>query len=296
MHDVIVVGAGPAGVSAALYAKARGLEVLVLEKYQVGGLISGVSKVSHYASVGEHESGQEFASKLSEQLDYSQIPVQIEEVNSISKTEAGFKVISSKAEYEAKTVILAIGSTLKELDQDKFKDLPTEHWPLGKEELYKGKTVVINGGSDGASKEALYLAQFAKCVHMVQDQDRLLCISEFKKQIEVSDKIITHTSATLESYKTEGDMCTEVVLSNGESIRDSEGIVVFVQIGQHGNADLLESFSFETQNGFVQSEISTDVDGLYLAGDIRVKPVRQIATAVADGCLAGIEAAKKAQA
>ena len=156
MKDIIIIGAGPAGVSAALYAKARGKDLLLLEKDRVGGLISHVSKVSHYASLADNESGEEFSQKLKDQLAFSKIDVTYEECLSIEKKDGHFLVKTNKNTYEGKKLIYAAGSHLKELDMD-YKGFEVKHWPYGNEESLKNKTVVVNGGSDGASKEALYI-------------------------------------------------------------------------------------------------------------------------------------------
>ncbi|MFP5522167.1 NAD(P)/FAD-dependent oxidoreductase [Peptococcus simiae] len=290
MKDIIIIGAGPAGVSAALYAKARGKDVLLLEKDKIGGLIANVSKVSHFAGVGDGETGPTFADRLADQVKYSDIPVLFEEATGIEKTAEGFTVQTNQGSHTAKKVIAATGNSLKELPIDLPAGFATKHWPLGQEESYAGKTVVINGGSDGASKEALYLAQKAKVVHMVQNQDKLLCIDEFKQQIEAADNIVVHTGCEVQDIKVEDGVCRAVNLG-GEEITDEDGIEVYVQIGQNGNTDLLAPFA-KVEGNFLAEDLAAQTEGLFFAGDIRVKTVRQIATAVADGCLAGIMACK----
>lgn len=290
MLNIIIIGAGPAGVSAALYAKARGKDILLLEKEKIGGLISNVSKVSHYVSLSSNETGLDFAKSLEDQLQYSNINYKIEEVIELKKTSNYFLVKTNKAEYKSEKVIYACGSTLKELGINFNGNFDSFHWPLGREESFKNKTVIVNGGSDGACKEALYIAKFAKLVHIVQDQDKLLCINEFKKQIEVNNKIIVHTSSKLIEAKIKNNKCIKAVLSNTE-ISDDDGIEICVQIGQNGNSSLLKDFA-KIENSFLAEEIKSNTDGLFFAGDIRKKDVRQIATAVSDGCLAGIMACK----
>lgn len=289
MKDIIIIGAGPAGLSAALYAKARGKDLLLLEKDRVGGLISHVSKVSHYASLADNESGEDFSQKLKDQLAFSKIDVTYEECLSIEKKNDFFLVKTNKNTYEGKKLIYAAGSHLKELDID-YKGFEIKHWPYGNEESLKGKTVIVNGGSDGASKEALYIGKFAKEVHIVQNQDALLCIDEFKKQIEASEKIKVHTSSSLKDIEVKDGKCVKAILDDC-FIEDEEGIEIYVQIGQNGNTDLVKDLC-QVKNTFLDEEISSKVDGLFFAGDVRIKDVKQIATAVADGTLAGIRASK----
>ncbi|NMD38220.1 MAG: FAD-dependent oxidoreductase [Christensenellaceae bacterium] len=289
MKDIIVIGGGPAGCSAAIYAKARGKKVLLFEKDKIGGLIANVSKVSHYVSVEENVRGTDFAQKMAKQLESSGISVKYEEVIALEKTDDGFIVKSVNDEYRCKKVICATGSYLKKLNID-TRGATFNHWPLGNEESLRNKTVVINGGSDGACKEALYMAKFANKIHIVQDQDELKCIDEFKRQIENSNNITVHASSTMKDVEVVNGK-TISVSTNKETITDQDGIEVYVQIGQDGNSNLIKDF-VEIENTYAKSEVVSEVEGLFFAGDIRVKAVKQIATAVADGCIAGIEACK----
>ncbi|MDY6065589.1 MAG: NAD(P)/FAD-dependent oxidoreductase [Finegoldia sp.] len=292
MYDLIVVGAGIAGVSAALYAKSRGLDVLVLEKDKVGGLIRNVSLVSHYASAVGGETGEDFAKRLEDQLKNADIEVKNEEVKALTKGEDSFSIKTDKGDYQAEKVVVASGSSPKELDIERPQGFEFYHWALGREDQVKDKTVIVNGGSDGACKEAIYLAKYAKQVHIVQVADKLLCIDEFKKKIQASDNIEVHCNSELKEVKAENGKITQAVLSDA-SIEDENGIEVYVLVGQSGNSDFLQG-DFKIENGFVQNGdgVETEIEGLFLAGDIRVKDVRQLATAVCDGCLAGIKAAK----
>lgn len=287
MFDIIVIGGGPAGVSAAVYAKARGKEILLLEKEAIGGLIGHVSKVSHYASVGKDETGPSFKQKLINQLNDSHIPYAIETVEKLETTKDSFRVVTDKGEYDTKKVICATGVKLKELD---VAQEITKHWPLGSEESLKGKVVVVNGGSDGACKEALYISKFAKEVHIVQNQEALMCIDEFKRQIVSCDTIHVHTSSSLKDVEMKDGRCVKVTLSDCE-ILSEEGIEIYVQIGQVGNTDLVKAYA-DVEDDFLAEDITSKTPGLFFAGDVRVKAVKQVATAVADGCLAGVLACK----
>ena len=291
-HEIIVVGAGPAGCSAAIYAKSRGKDVLILEKEKVGGIIGRVSLVSHYVSCITDETGKEFAERMKKQLDDSDIPVEIATVTSVKKTEENFIIETEEKSYTADKVVVAAGTTLKELPLETDADI--YHWPCGMEEQLKNKIVIMNGGSDGASKETLYIAKYADEVHIVQDQESLMCIHQFREQIEASPKIKAHCGTTLSEIEQKEGKIVSVKLSSGEVISAPDGkeILVFCQIGLNPNTSILpEEVSLE--NGYVSEDIaSTQIPGLYFAGDLRAKAVRQVATAVSDGCIAGINVSK----
>ena len=291
MKDLIIIGAGPAGVSAALYAQSRGLDLIIFEKDKVGGLIGKVSKVSHYTSVIVDEDGESFSKRLKDQIDAYKLDLKYEEVTGLKQEKDKFIVKTAKSTYEAKKVIIASGSTPKELDLD-TKGYKVSHWAKGSEDKVKGKIIIVNGGSDGAAKEAIYLSKYAKEVHMVQSQDKLLCINEFKKVIESSDKIKVHTSVTLKEVVKEGGAIKEVVLSSNEKIESKDGIEIFAMIGQYPNTNFIDIDLKKNEQGFLDQDIVSEVKNLYIAGDVRVKDVRQVATAVNDGAIAAIKAAK----
>ncbi|WP_297791396.1 NAD(P)/FAD-dependent oxidoreductase [uncultured Anaerococcus sp.] len=291
MKDLIIIGAGPCGVSAALYAQSRGCDLTIFEKEQVGGLIGKVSKVSHYTSVIVDEDGESFRKRLENQIKAYGLDLRYEEVTKLEKKDAYFLVTTNKGSYEAKKVIVAAGSTPKELDLDS-KGYEIAHWARGSEERVSGKVVLVNGGSDGACKEALYLSKFAKEVHIIQNQEALMCINEFRKQIEASSNITVHTGVSLTSIDKDGDHVCKASLSNGEEIKSQEGLEVFAMIGQYPNTGFIDIDLSKNDLGFIVSDIKTPIEGLFVAGDIRVKAVKQVATAVNDGALAGIEASK----
>ena len=179
----------------------------------------------------------------------------------------------------------------KELPINLPEDINISHWAKGYEEKVSNKTVIVNGGSDGAAKEAIYLSKFAKEVHIVQDQDKLLCIDEFKSQIENSDNIILHLNDTLKEILVEDGKIIEAILNSKDSILSKNGIEVFAMIGQYPNSNLVKDI-LPLENGFIKTDVKSQIDGLFIAGDIRVKPIRQVATAVSDGCIAGVLSSK----
>ncbi|MBF0580375.1 FAD-dependent oxidoreductase [Erysipelotrichaceae bacterium RD49] len=295
MYDTVIIGAGPAGISSAIYAKSRGKDVLVLDKKGVGGLIGNVSTVTHYTGIIQDETGKTFAKRMKEQAEGAGIEIRIEDVEAVN-LDGDVKTIKTNAgEYEARTVIIANGGSPKMLE------IPGEN--LGGMRLnapkdgpdYAGKTVYVIGGADGAVKEALYLTQFAKKVVIVCIEDELICIPEFKNKVIENEKIevIPHTSLTrvLGTDHLNELEFTDLKAGGKTTIIDPEA-GVFVYAGIVPNTKLYPQLKLD-DGGFivVDGNMETSLPGVFAAGDIRAKKVRQVATAVSDGAIAGINAA-----
>ncbi len=298
MYDVAIIGAGPAGISALMYSVARGQKCIIFESGEVGGLIRRVSKVSHYVGLIPDETGESFTARLKQQLRETGSELVREPVIEIIQAAAGFVVKGLTDSHIAKTVIFAQGSTPKPLDiRDEEKlGVRLRH---GDPKDLKDREVFVAGGSDGAAKEALAIAEVARRVHLVQIADKLLAIHEFRKQIAAKENIEVHLGSEIVGLDGGQDCITKVSLSTPEGLKTFETdpydpYYVYSYIGQTPNAGLLHNFrgvEFDEQGYVVAPENGKlPVPGLYVAGDLRAKPVRQLATAVADGCLAAIAA------
>ncbi len=291
--DVLVVGAGPAGVSAALYAKARGKEVLVLEAKRVGGLIGTVSLVSHYAALLGGETGPEFAQRLEAQLQAAQIPLRYERVTQFDLIGETKVLTTDQAVYEAKAVVLAMGSSPKALPIE-ADGVQVFHETLSQLDAVKDRVVFVAGGSDGAAKEALKLAQVAKKVILIQDQPQLMMIHEFRQQIEGSERFEIHCASQIVGVEQENGLISKVQVAHknkGVSSFEEGPYFIFAFIGQKPNSEGLACLA--QADGYLKSVdgVKTEIPGVFVAGDLREKSVRQVSTAVADGTLAGVLAA-----
>lgn len=293
MFDVLVLGGGPAGVSAALYAKARGMNTAIIEKHKIGGLIGTVSKVSHFVGLCHAENGKTFAARLRDQLAEAGIEVIHDEVKELSLQGEIKHVHTVKGQYEAKAVVLALGSRPKALgvkNENLVSGSAADHAPE-----YQDRICVIAGGSDGAAKECLYLARFAKEVHMVQIADKLMMIREFRDQIEADSKIKVHLDSEIISLRGDHEAVEVEILDHksGEKLvlQSPCGIGVFAYIGQTPNSEILPK-ELLAEDGYVKAdEAVTAIPGVFACGDLVVKKVRQVSTATAEGTLAGIKAA-----
>ncbi len=294
MYDMIIIGAGPAGISAAIYGKSRGKKVLVLEKKQVGGLIGTVSTVTHYTAIVREESGRTFAERMKEQALGAGVEIRYENVEATGLEGEIKKVVTDKESYESKTIILANGGSGRMLGIP-GENLKGVRLNAPKDGLhYKGKNVYVIGGADGAVKEALYLAEIAGRVTIVCVEDELACIQEFKDKVVMHDniKIMAHSSLTAVygSEAVEELEFTDNKTGNKQIVKDAE-CGVFVYAGIVPNTQMYTELKLEGDYIPVDDSMQTQIPGVFAAGDIRVKKVRQVATAVADGAIAGIQAA-----
>ncbi|WP_286081715.1 NAD(P)/FAD-dependent oxidoreductase [Parablautia intestinalis] len=294
MYDMIIIGAGPAGISAAIYGKSRGKKVLVLEKKQVGGLIGTVSTVTHYTAIVREESGRTFAERMKEQALGAGVEIRYENVEATGLEGEIKKVVTDKESYESKTIILANGGSGRMLGIP-GENLKGVRLNAPKDGLhYKGKNVYVIGGADGAVKEALYLAEIAGRVTIVCVEDELACIQEFKDKVVMHDniKIMAHSSLTAVygSEAVEELEFTDNKTGNKQIVKDAE-CGVFVYAGIVPNTQMYTELKLEGGYIPVDDSMQTQIPGVFAAGDIRVKKVRQVATAVADGAIAGIQAA-----
>lgn len=293
MYDIIIIGAGPAGISAAVYGKSRGKKVLVLEKKQVGGLIGTVSRVTHYAAIVKEESGKSFAERMREQAFNAGVEIRYENVTETKLTGEVKKVVTDKESYESKTLILANGGSGRMLGIP-GEDLKGVRLNAPKDGFdYKGKNVYVIGGADGAVKEALYLADIAEKVTIVCVEDELACIQEFRDKVAARDniKIMPHSSLTAVYGNETVEELEFTDNKTGESriVKDA-GCGVFVYAGIVPNTQMYTELKLDGGYIPVDDSMQTEIPGVFAAGDIRVKKVRQVATAVADGAIAGIQA------
>ena len=296
MYDVVVIGAGPAGISAAIYATSRGLNTLVIEKEEVGGTLGKVSTVSHYTALIENESGATFAKRMREQAYAAGVEIRYEKVIETALS-SKIKVITTADNcYEAKAIIIANGTTPRKLD------IPGEEKLTGKgygmnaakdAEKYRNKNVYVIGGADGAIKEALYLAEFARKVTIVHFEDQLATIHEFAHKIKQKDNIDVLLHTRLHEVIGEEEINTIIFIDEHtkaiQEVKDC-GCGIFVYAGATPNSEVFMDVAQE--DGFIitNDKMETNIAGVYGAGDICKKQVRQAATAIADGAIAAINA------
>ena len=297
MYDIIIIGAGPAGISAGIYAVSRGKRTLLLEKSQVGGIIGKVSTVTHYTAIERRETGATFASRMKEQALQAGVEIAYENVTGVTLTGEVKSVTTDKGQYEAKRIILANGGTPRKLGIPGESELAGKGMGMNAARdgaSYAGKNVYVVGGADGAVKEALYLAGFAKHLTIIHFEGQLGCIAEFRQKVAAAGNISLRLNSRLHAvYGQDRVECLEIANELDGSVERVEdpGCGIFVYAGLTPNTELYSELKL--QEGYIPTneKMETTIPGVYAAGDIRVKLVRQVATAVSDGAIAAINAA-----
>ena len=301
LYDVIVVGGGAAGMTAALYALRNGKTVLILEKEGFGGQITHSPKVENYPGTMSM-SGNEFADHLFEQILAQGAEFEIEAVTEIVDGEIKTVKTEDGNAYEGRTVILATGVKHRMLGLEGEEDLVGEgisFCAVCDGDFYKGKTVCMAGGGNSALQEAILLA--GKCAKVIILQDLPVLTGEAKLQevLKRQDNVEVHTGMRIIALETENGEFRGVRTLNTETGEETvfTADALFVAIGLIPENDAFRNLVLLDERGYFDTDEGclTKTPGIYVAGDCRRKNVRQLTTAVADGATAALAACRYLQ-
>ena len=297
MYDVVIIGAGPAGLTAAIYTRRAAKKVLVLEAKVYGGQIVNTLDIENYPAE-EHISGYDFATKLYNQAKNLGAEIVFEKVISIEANGKQKKVITTDNIYEAGSVIIATGSENKKLG------LPNEDQLIGKGisycatcdgAFYKNKKVAVVGGGNTALEDALYLADVAEKVYLIHRRSEFRgedsTVSRLKGKENIQFVLNSNVTKLNAGNKLES---IEVASTDGKVVRTIEIDGLFVAIGRIPESKAFANLIKLDDAGYIEADekCHTNVDGIFVAGDSRTKDVRQLVTAVSDGAIAATEAVK----
>ena len=292
MVDVIIVGAGPSGMSAALNLLRAGRSVLILEKEGIGGQIATSPRVENLPSIKE-VAGEKFAFDFFEQIDALGVQFELENVLKVEKLDKYFKVTTNYNVYECKAVIIANGVTHRKMNLPKEEDLVGKgisYCAVCDGAFYKGKDVYLIGDANTAIQYALLLANYTNSVKMFALFDHLFGDKILIDRLLSNPKIELTFNMNLIEYKGEKEL-EGLVFENTQdhSIHEFKTDNVFIAIGQIPNNEFLEGF-INMEKGFIltNDSMETNVRGVYAVGDTRKKDIRQVVTAVSDGSIAAI--------
>jgi len=292
MYDVIIIGGGPAGLSAGMYASRLGAKTLLLEKLMPGGQITLSSEIENYPGVCEVKSGIELMACWPNQAQKFGCEIKNEEVIKIEKQE-NFIIKTPTNEYIAKNVIIATGSTHKKAGFEGEVDFigkGVSYCAVCDGFFYKDKVVAVIGGGDTALEEALYLSKIAKKVYLIHRRDKFKAAPKTQERVFNTPNIEIIFNETVK--KVFGKEFVEgIILSSNKSL-NVDGVFVFV--GMQVNNELVKDLVELNEHGEVKVDLKmqTSLQGMYAAGDIREDSVKQVVSAAGDGAVAAINATK----
>jgi thioredoxin reductase (NADPH) len=293
MKDLIIIGAGCAGLTAALYAARAGKSVLIFEKESIGGQIASSPLIENYPGV-PRMSGIEFADHLFSQVTELGVELEIDEVIKIEPQESVHHVFTSNQKYEAKAVIIATGAKHRTLGLDK-EELLTGHGvsycALCDGAFFKNKRVAVIGGGNTAITEALYLSTYCESVTVIHRRDSFRADLRLMSQAESKSNIFWIKDTVVQGLEGDQKLSGLKLLNtktNSTSSLSVDGL--FVAIGHLPQTEAFSNLAPLDQEGFfdIGEDCRTPVPSIYVAGDCRKKNMRQLTTAVADGANASM--------
>ena len=297
MIDVAIIGGGPAALGAALYAARSGMSVTIFEKKFVGGQASTTYEIDNYLGFADAPSGSALAERMQEHVSKFDVKFRYNEVKDIDLSGNVKKLFTAKKEFEAKSVILAMGASPALLGvpgEDTFSGRGVSYCATCDGMFFKDRTVCVVGGGNTAVEDAIYLAPIAKKVYIIHRRDTFRAspllvdrLRRFENVEFLMESRITEISGsdTVEALTLEHNSGTVTTIATD---------ALFVAVGTNPASQLVADKLSCDERGFIitDEDMKTSIEGVFAAGDIRKKSLRQVITAVSDGAIAGEEAAK----
>ncbi|MDR0879806.1 MAG: thioredoxin-disulfide reductase [Clostridioides sp.] len=304
VYDLVIVGAGPAGLAAGLYGSRAKLNTLIIEKDKTGGQIVITHEVANYPGSVQNATGPSLIARMVEQSDEfgaKRIKDTIEDVS----LEGDIKILKGqKDEYRAKSVIIASGASPRKIGCPGEKELTgkgVSYCATCDADFFEDFEVFVVGGGDSALEEAMYLTKFARKVTIVHRRQGLRCAKSIEEKARANEKIEWMLDTVIEEIKGDG-ILESVVFKNtitgetNEYFADEEDgtMGVFVFVGLVSQTDVFKGKVNMSDQGYIitDAEMQTNIPGVYAAGDCRDKSLRQVVTAAADGAIAAVNADK----
>lgn len=295
MYDVIIIGGGPAGLTAAIYASRQMLHTILLEKRVCGGMALTIDLVENLPGFPGGIKGVELAERLKEQA--IGFGVEIHEFKEVKEIGISTNVKEvNKGEYSAHALIVASGGVPKRLDvpgEEEYRGRGVSYCATCDGPLFKGKDVVVVGGGDAAVSEALFLTRFVKKVTLVHRREKLRAARLLQERLLQTKKVdLVLDSEVIEILGSRSVEGVRVIHKRKEEEEEIQCNGVFIFLGLMPNTDLLKGIVELDHDGYVITDewMRTSQDGIFACGDCRRRPLRQIVTACSDGAIAAISA------
>ncbi len=293
IYDVIVIGGGPAGYTAALYAARAGMDVLVFERMSVGGQMALTDVIDNYPGFDEGVDGFTLGMKMQACAERFGAVTKYAEVTGVELTGAVKRIETTSGEFASRTVVIATGANPRELG------LAAEATMIGRGlhycahcdgRFYRGKRVAVVGGGNSAVSDALYLSNLAEKVYLIHRRDSLRATEIYHKPLRDAENVEFLWNQTVVGYGTDRGKINEAVLRSVQNGEESSISVdgIFVSIGRKPATELFRGILDLDANGYIVADESTktNLSGVFAVGDVRTKALRQVVTAVGDGATA----------
>lgn len=303
LYDVIIIGAGPAGLSAAIYAGRARLKTLLIEKGKDGGQIILTSEIENYPGSLEKESGRSLIKRMTEQVASFGVERAADTIIEVDLSDDVKVIKGNKEEYRGRSVIIASGAYPRPIgceNEKEFMGKGLSYCATCDAAFFEDMEVFVIGGGNSAVEEAMFLSTFARKVTIIQNLAELTADAIAIEQIMANKKVHYVYNSVVESL--EGDGIVEAITirntETNETTRfeadEEDGLIgVFSFIGYLPQSKIFENV-VEMENGYIKTDekMATNIPGVYAAGDVRVKNVRQVVTASGDGCTAAVAVEK----
>lgn len=297
MFDIVIIGGGAAGMSAALYAGRGGMKTLVIEAVSVGGQMNQTYEIANYPGVVNNPDGTSLALLMKGQAAEYGAQFSSETVKDIIDIDGKIKkVVTRKNTYETKAIIFATGANPRKLGvagEEKFHGMGVSYCATCDGAFFKGQETCVIGGGNTAFEDALYLARFCKKVYLIHRREGFRAEATMVNAVKNNEKIEFILNSTVEEIN--GDTTVDsVTVKNVDTgaISNLKVNGVFIAVGRDANTTLAGKYLRLDQDGFIVTDryMQTNIKGVYAAGDVRDTPLRQVVTAAADGAVAATTA------
>lgn len=298
LHELIIIGSGPAGLTAAIYAARANLKPLVIAGFPHGGQLMNTTDVENFPGFPEGILGPELMGKFFEQAEKFGAEILYKNVSKADLKDEVKKIWIGENVYQAKAVILATGAEPKKLGLES----ETEYWSKGVSScatcdgaFFRNVEVAVIGGGDSAAEEATFLTRFASKVHLIVRKDSLRASKIMQERVLDHEKIEIHWNTQVQEVLGDGTKVTGLKLLNNKDNSTSELPVaaMFLAIGHIPNVNLVEGVVDQNELGYLETQAGstyTNIDGVFVAGDVKDYKYRQAITAAGMGCMAAIDA------
>ncbi|SFO12933.1 thioredoxin reductase (NADPH) [Pseudobutyrivibrio sp. UC1225] len=297
IYDIVVIGAGPAGLAAAIYGKRAGRNILVLDTSSIsGGQILSTYEIDNYPGM-PGVSGEGLAEAMRAHCEKLNVEFARGRVTSIIDKGDTKELITKKATFETKTVVIATGASNKKLGcpgEEELSGMGVSYCATCDGAFFKDKVVAVVGGGDVALEDALYLARFCQKVYLIHRRDEFRGAVVLQEQVEATDKIQIIFDSTVEEIIGQDKVeAVSVKNKNTDEVQQINLDGVFIAVGNVPNTGAIEGLPAQDDAGYIIADetCATSIKGIYAAGDVRTKQLRQVITATADGAnsIASIE-------